>query len=94
MKKIRFLALAVLITVVFASCATFATIQVVPQRTIPILSFVPNSKVPTGAEIASYTKIIGICIGYDAFVQAVQGQDYDVVEKCYFVFNKVLAISK
>jgi hypothetical protein len=76
------------------SCATFATNGEVPQKTIPILSFVPGGSLPAGTEIASYTKFIGICIGYDDFVSAVAGQDYDVVEKTFFIFNKVSAVAK
>jgi hypothetical protein len=76
------------------SCATFVTNDEVPQATWPILSIVPPSSVPAGTEIASYTKFIGICIGYDEFVGAVAGQDYDVVEKTYFIFNKVSAVAK
>jgi hypothetical protein len=75
-------------------CATFATNDEVPQKTIPILSFVSGKLVPPGEVIASYNKFLGICIGYDDFVAAVEGQDYDVVEKTYFVFNKVSAIAK
>ena len=94
MKKMVFPILVVLVLFAFAGCATFATNQEVPQKTIPILGFVPGGSLPAGAEIASYTKFLGICIGYDDFVAAVQGQDYDVVEKWLFVINKVYAISK
>jgi hypothetical protein len=94
MKKIQVLVLAALVMGVFASCATFATNQGVPQKTIPILSFVSGSLVPTGEVIASYTKLFGICLGYDEFVQAVEGQDYDVTETFYLFTSKVRAISK
>jgi hypothetical protein len=66
----------------------------VPQPTIPVLGFVSGGKVPQGEVIASYTKFIGICIGYNAFVEAVDGEDYDVVEKTFMLFNKVYAVSK
>jgi hypothetical protein len=94
---VKVLGIAVLVLVIgslFAGCATFATNQDVPQKTIPILSFVPNGSLPAGTEIASYTKVFGICIGYDDFVAAVAGQNYDVVETTYYFFNKVSAISK
>jgi hypothetical protein len=95
MKKFFFGCAVLLATAALAvSCATFATNGEVPQKTIPILSFVSGSLVPTGEEIASYTKFIGICIGYDDFVAAVQGQDYDVVEKFYLFFSKVSAVAK
>ena len=94
MKKFVFPILVILVVSLFAGCATFATNKEVPQKTIPILGFVSNSLVPPGEEIASYTKFIGICIGYDEFVAAVEGQDYDVVEKWFFIFNKVIAVSK
>jgi hypothetical protein len=76
------------------SCATFATNNEVPQETWPILSIVPGSSLPAGTEIASYTKFLGFCIGYDEFVAAVEGHDYDVVEKTFVVINKVYAIAK
>jgi hypothetical protein len=94
MKKIALSILIVLFVSLFAGCATFATNQEVPQKTIPLIGVVSGSLLPTGAEIASYTKFMGICIGYDEFVAAVEGQDYDVVEKWLFVINKVYAISK
>ena len=92
-KSVLFIALALVVLIV-AGCATFATNQEVPQPTIPVLGFVSGSKLPTGTEIASYTKVFGICIGYDDFVEEVKGKDYDVVEKWLFVINKVYAISK
>jgi hypothetical protein len=66
----------------------------VPQSTIPILGFVPGKKVPEGEVIASYTKFIGICFKYADFETAVKGKNYDVAEKTYFLFNKVIAIQK
>ena len=94
MKKLIVPILIVLTLLLCASCATFATNEEVPQSTIPILGFVSGGKVPQGEVIASYSKFIGICIGYSAFVEAVDGEDYDVVEKTYFLFNKVYAVSK
>jgi hypothetical protein len=96
MKKMVFPILVVLVLFSFAGCATFATNQEVPQKTIPIIGFVSGSLLPAGEEIASYMKFAGICIGYDDFVAAVQGKDYDVVEKTYLVIplGKVSAISK
>ncbi|MDR1239610.1 MAG: hypothetical protein LBK27_05825 [Treponema sp.] len=95
MKKNLLLSLVLLALVsLLAGCATFATNQEVPQKTIPILAFVPTGSLPAGTEIASYTKFIGICIGYDDFVTAVAGKDYDVVEKFFVVFSKVSAIAK
>ena len=94
MKKIYLFILVVSVLSLFAGCATFATNQEVPQKTIPILGFVPGSSLPAGTEIASYTKFLGICIGYDAFVAAVEGKDYDVVEKWLVFINKVSAVSK
>ena len=95
MKKLIFGSLILLATFSLAvSCATFATKNEVPQKTIPILSFVPKSGVPAGQEIASYIKVIGICIDYDDFVAAVAGKDYDVVEKFYYFFSKVIAVAK
>ena len=94
MKKFIVPMLIALTLLVCASCATFATNEEVPQPTIPVLGFVPGSKVPQGEVIASYTKFIGICIGYSAFVEAVEGEDYDVVEKTFMIFNKVYAVSK
>jgi hypothetical protein len=86
--------LVVLVLFAFAGCASFATNQDVPQKTVPIFGFVSGKLLPTGAEIASYTKLFGICLGYDDFVAAVQGQDFDVVEKNFYVIQKVYAISK
>ncbi|MDR0709313.1 MAG: hypothetical protein LBF77_04525 [Spirochaetaceae bacterium] len=95
MKKILFRLLVLLAAVsLIAGCATFATNREVPQKTWPILSIVPNSSLPPGTEMASYYKVIGICLGYDDFVAAVAGKDYDVVEKWYVFFNKVSAIAK
>jgi len=94
MKKMVLPILVVLVLFAYAGCASFATNQEVPQKTIPILGFVSGSLLPTGTEIASYTKLFGICLGYDDFVAAVQGKDYDVVEKNYYVIQKVFAISK
>jgi len=94
MKKVIVIMAFAFATIAMMSCVTFATNQEVPQKTIPVISVVSGSLVPTGTEIASYTKFIGICLGYDDFVAAVEGKDYDVVEKFYFVINKVYAISK
>ena len=101
MKKICFFILVVSVLSLFAGCATFATNQEVPQKTIPILSFIPKSKpifgsgiVPAGTEMASYYKVFGFCLNYDAFTAQVSGSDYDVVETFYFVFSKISAISK
>ena len=86
--------LVVLVLFAFAGCASFATNQDVPQKTVPILGFVSGKLLPAGEEIASYTKLFGICLGYDDFVEAVQGQDFDVMEKNFYVIQKVYAISK
>jgi hypothetical protein len=96
MKKIQVLVFSIFIAGILASCATFATNREVPLPTIPVLNIVAPSKLPRGTEIASYTKVIGICIDYDAFVEAVAGKDYDVVEKAYvmWLFHTVSAIAK
>jgi len=98
MKKNKsIIALAIMVAVIglsMAGCASFATNQDVPQKTVPILAFVSGGLVPTGEEIASYTIFIGIALGYDDFVEAVKGKNYDVVWKNYMFFSKVSAIAK
>jgi hypothetical protein len=94
MKRMTFLILAVVFIAMMTGCATFATNQDVPQATFPIIQMVPNDKLPQGEEIASFLKIAGFCLDYDGFVAKVRGRNYDVVEKTWFVFNRVYAIAK
>jgi ABC-type glycerol-3-phosphate transport system substrate-binding protein len=94
MKKAKLFGLALVAGIMLASCASFATVQDVPQKTIPILGFVPGKNTPQGTVIASFNKIFGICLKYNDFVSAVQGKNYDVMEKRYFVFSKVFAVAK
>lgn len=94
MKKLILPIIAVLVLFFIAGCATFATNQDVPQKTIPVIGFVSPKLLPAGTEIASFTKVFGFCLRYDEFVEAVDGFDYDVYEKTFFVFSKVIAIAK
>ena len=88
------IALVAIIGLSVVSCASFATIQDVPQKTIPVLNIVPGASQPSGQEIASYTKIFGICLKYDDFSAAVRGKSYDVMEKGFGPYAKVTAFAK
>ena len=95
LKVLAIIAITAIVGLSMVSCTTFATNKEVPQKTIPILGIVSGKLVPQGEVIASYTKLLGFCIGYDDFVQAVSRySDYDVYEKTYFVFSKVSAVRK
>jgi hypothetical protein len=93
-KFLGVIALVAIIGLGVVSCASFATVQGVPQKTIPVVNIVPGGSQPTGQEIASYTKIIGIALGYDEFVAAVRGRNYDVMEKGFGPYAKVTAFAK
>jgi hypothetical protein len=93
-KIIGIIAVVAMIGLTVVSCASYATVQNVPQKTIPILGWVSGSVLPTGEEIASYTIFYGICIGYDDFVEAINGKNYDIVVKNYYIVQKVIAVAK
>ena len=93
MAKRIVLGLLVLTGMVFASCATYSTVDGVPTPLGALTSANVNSKATV---IAEYSIILGlITSNYESFLEKIKGQEIDIIDTNYFnLFRVVKAVKK
>ena len=100
--KIFMVGMLVLVLVfgsVLTSCITSAVVDGVPQN-LGLIAKAPAA-VEGKAVIASYWETIPLIgwngiltIGYDDFITATQGRDYNIVRKYFYIIQQVQAVEK